>query len=47
MSRALIKENDLEHASIDIPERPLINEHNFLSPNLLNLLNKKFNTLYL
>jgi len=33
MSRAFIKENDLEHAGIDIPERPISLETNYVTPN--------------
>ena len=33
MSRAFIKENDLEHAGIDIPERPISQEKNYVTPN--------------
>ena len=32
MSRAFIKENDLEHAGIDIPERPISLEKNYVTP---------------
>ena len=32
MSRAFIKENDLEHAGIDIPERPISLETNYVTP---------------
>jgi transcription elongation factor GreB len=32
MSRAFIKENDLEHAGIDIPERPISLEINYVTP---------------
>ena len=32
MSRAFIKENDLEHAGIDIPERPISQETNYVTP---------------
>jgi transcription elongation GreA/GreB family factor len=39
MSRAFIKENDLEHAGIDIPERPLSDEPNYVTPKGLKLLN--------
>ena len=47
MSRAFIKENDLEHAGIDIPERPLSDEPNYVTPNGLKLLNEKIDTLEL
>ena len=45
MSRAFVKENDLEHAGIDIPERPLSDEPNYVTPNGLKLLNKKIDAL--
>ena len=45
MSRAFVKENDLEHAGIDIPERPLSDEPNYVTPNGLILLNKKIEAL--
>ena len=32
MSRAFVKENDLEHAGIDIPERPISLETNYVTP---------------
>ncbi|MDA9226745.1 GreA/GreB family elongation factor [Methylophilaceae bacterium] len=32
MSRAFVKENDLEHAGIDIPERPISSEKNYVTP---------------
>jgi len=38
MSRAFIKENDLEHAGIDIPERPISLEINYVTPNGHNQL---------
>ncbi len=38
MSRAFVKENDLEHAGIDIPERPLSDEPNYVTPRGLRLL---------
>jgi transcription elongation factor GreB len=47
MSRAFVKENDLEHAGIDIPERPLSDEPNYVTPNGLKLLNEKIDTLEL
>ena len=40
MSRAFVKENDLEHAGIDIPERPLSDEPNYVTPRGLKLLNQ-------
>lgn len=33
MSRAFVKENDLEHAGIDIPERPVSQLLNYVTPN--------------
>ena len=33
MSRAFVKENDLEHAGIDIPERPISHLPNYVTPN--------------
>ena len=45
MSRAFVKENDLEHAGIDIPERPLSDEPNYVTPNGLKLLNTKIDEL--
>ncbi len=45
MSRAFVKENDLEHAGIDIPERPLSDEPNYVTPNGLKLLYIKIDAL--
>lgn len=45
MSRAFVKENDLEHAGIDIPERLLSNEPNYVTPNGLRLLNETIGAL--
>ena len=45
MSRAFVKENDLEHAGIDIPERPLSGEPNYVTPNGLKLLNAQISAL--
>lgn len=45
MSRAFVKENDLEHAGIDIPERPLSDEPNYVTKNGLNLLKSKIDSL--
>ena len=45
MSRAFIKENHLEHVGIDIPERPLSNEPNYVTPNGLKILNETINAL--
>jgi transcription elongation GreA/GreB family factor len=38
MSRAFVKENDLEHAGIDIPERPVSQSPNYVTPNGLKQL---------
>lgn len=38
MSRAFVKENDLEHAGIDIPERPVSNYPNYVTPSGLKQL---------
>ena len=45
MSRAFVKENDLEHAGIDIPERPLSDELNYVTPRGLQLLNQTIDDL--
>ena len=45
MSRAFVKENDLEHAGIDIPERPLSDEPNYVTPRGLSLLNQTIDNL--
>ena len=45
MSRAFVKENDLEHAGIDIPERPLSEEPNYVTPRGLSLLNQTIDKL--
>ena len=45
MSRAFVKENDLEHAGIDIPERPLSDEPNYVTPRGLSLLNQTIDDL--
>ena len=45
MSRAFVKENDLEHAGIDIPERPISDEPNYVTPNGLKLLNTQIDAL--
>jgi transcription elongation GreA/GreB family factor len=45
MSRAFVKENDLEHAGIDIPERPVSLETNYVTPNGLNELKDSANKL--
>lgn len=38
MSRAFVKENDLEHAGIDIPERPVSEHANYVTPTGLKQL---------
>lgn len=38
MSRAFVKENDLEHAGIDVPERPVSASPNYVTPNGLKQL---------
>jgi len=45
MSRAFVKENDLEHAGIDIPERPVSLETNYVTPNGLNQLKNSVDKL--
>lgn len=45
MNRAFVKENDLEHAGIDIPERPVSSELNYVTPNGLRLLHEKIDGL--
>ena len=45
MSRAFIKENDLEHAGIDIPERPVSSEINYVTPFGLNQIKEMLSTL--
>ena len=45
MSRAFVKENDLEHAGLDIPERPLSDEPNYVTPRGLKLLNQNIDNL--
>ena len=45
MSRAFVKENDLEHAGIDIPERPLSDAPNYVTPRGLSLLHKTIDNL--
>jgi|TARA_B110000967_G_C18735818_1_gene485023 transcription elongation factor GreB len=41
MSRAFIKENDLEHPGIDIPEKVVSPEINYVTPNGLQMLENK------
>ena len=45
MSRAFVKENDMEHAGIDIPERPISTEVNYITPNGLKQLKNILDTL--
>ena len=45
MSRAFVKENDLEHAGIDIPERPISPEINYVTPFGLDQINEKLSML--
>jgi len=45
MSRAFIKENDLEHAGIDIPERPVSLETNYVTPAGLTNLQSSIDNL--
>ena len=45
MSRAFVKENDLEHAGIDVPERPISPEKNYVTPNGLIELEEKISNL--
>ena len=52
MSRAFVKENDLEHAGIDIPERPVSQLPNYVTPNgynqlkeMIDLIEKEINAI--
>ena len=45
MSRAFVKENDLECAGIDIPDRPLSDALNYATPNGLKLLKETIDSL--
>ena len=45
MSRAFVKENDMEHAGIDIPERPISTEVNYITSNGLKQLKNILDTL--
>ena len=45
MSRAFVKENDLEHAGIDIPERPISSEINYVTPFGLDQISEKLSML--
>jgi hypothetical protein len=42
VSRAFVKENDLEHAGIDIPEIPLSDEFNYVTPKWLQTFKRNF-----
>jgi len=45
MSRAFVKENDLEHAGIDVPERPISAKKNYVTPDGLMELKEKISNL--
>jgi len=45
MSRAFVKENDLEHAGIDVPERPISGHPNYVTPAGLQQLQDEANKL--
>ena len=45
MSRDFVKENDLEHAGIDIPERPLSHFTNYVTPFGLNQLKEQLTNI--
>jgi len=45
MSRAFVKENDLEHAGIDIPEKPISTHPNYVTPNGLQEINQSIKIL--
>ena len=45
MSRAFVKENDLEHAGIDIPERPISAEINYVTLFGLEQIKEKLSNL--
>ena len=45
MSRAFVKEDDLEHAGIDVPERPISSEKNYVTPDGLMELEEKISNL--
>lgn len=46
MSRAFVKENDLEHAGIDIPERPVSLEKNYVTEIGLSQIKENIETLH-
>lgn len=45
MSRAFVKENDLEHAGTDLPERPQSEHPNYVTPAGLKLLQQAYEQL--
>lgn len=45
MSRGFVKEDDLEHAGTDMPERPISAHPNYVTPSGLMLLNAQATTL--
>ena len=45
MSRAFVKENDLEHAGIDMPERPVSHFTNYVTPFGLKQLKEKLTNI--
>ena len=45
MSRGFVKEDDLEHAGTDMPERPISAHPNYVTPSGLKLLNAQATTL--
>ena len=47
MSRGFVKEDDLEHAGTDVPERPISTQPNYVTANGYHLLEKQANALEL
>jgi transcription elongation factor GreB len=45
MSRGFVKEDDLEHAGTDLPERPISPHANYVTPVGLTLLQNEANKL--
>lgn len=45
MSRGFVKEDDLEHAGTDLPERPVSEHANYVTPQGLAQLQQQFETL--
>lgn len=45
MSRGFVKEDDLEHAGTDLPERPLSDQPNYVTPHGLRLLEEEASKL--